>query len=204
MSKEKPEFTAEGIASVIGSLADVFTIENVEKYPDVIKEYEYTYNLYKRQKDTAATDLKAHAEAVNSISLNVRSVLAAQFDTLILRNDLTEQNQFFFTEIKYGTLEKLVDDYIKENEGMGMSGDKSSFIMNRIVKSVVENRDDIGFVSTYADAGRPEMDEDGKVPYWVPQSVSSVKEMYTLLKTYNSLKRTLLRKDFLERLENKE
>jgi hypothetical protein len=200
---EKDEIR-EGLMAILDGVGKKYEKELEEKYNDIGLEFLEHMKIVVGKTTNPVGILTEYNNKAFSVSYGVQNKMWAILMMMLKDVDfssLTKQNKFFIDRIRSLELRGLIRNYIEVNEGWPLSGDKESFILKRIAKGIVENRDDIDFESSYADAGRPDMDKEGKRPYWCPETLSNTKELYELLWAHAVAERSFLKKEVLQKLK---
>lgn len=198
----KEKYNDPSYDSLLYGLFDNIHEELNEKMKSKYKDIEEEFTLWMEKGDHGKYDhIVQYIDASRFVRNDISRKMDMLFDQFIKveRDNLSDQNKFFLDSIKNGTLKKFVRPYIEVNEGLACGGDKENFIIGGVAKSIIDNIDNISFSGTYADAGRPDMDKEGKIPYWCPKSVLSTTELYNLMTAHRKLTDAIFQKEGLEK-----
>ena len=160
----------ENMKNLIENLGDCFYKEKFKQNPLLVKAL---CNL-KSKKDDFLKFFEFKRSAFFAIALSLSEMKELKYHTIA--NGIIE-----------GTFEHFVRTYIERTEGSPCSGDKTSFIVRKVIKSLVED-EDLSLYDTYEGCDNISKDKWNEQAYWSPKTLKSTKDIKALYKKWYYLK----------------
>ena len=91
----------------------------------------------------------------------------------------SNKNTYIIKNIINGNYDHFFRRYIEDKEGSSCSVDKVRFIINKLIKSLIENKN-LSLYATYEGCERIDKSEWNEQAYWSPETIKDTDEAFKL------------------------